>query len=102
MSGSQSQSGNKPKDAPAFLFDFDGTPIDSIYRHVVACYEAPLDAAIELSAWRIHRRIRMSGGLLVNALARETDRHLNEGDPADLLWHLDELGVRRDGWIDAE
>ena len=32
---------------------------------------------IELSVWRIHRRIGMSGGLLVNALLRETGRELS-------------------------
>jgi HAD superfamily hydrolase (TIGR01509 family) len=57
---------------PAFLFDLDGTLVDSVYSHVLA-WRAALEAAgIELSVWRIHRRIGMSGGLLVNALLRET------------------------------
>ena len=90
MSGSQSQSGKKPKDAPTFLFDFDGTLIDSVYQHVVAWHEALLKAGIELSVWRIHRRIGMSGGLLVNALSREPDRHLKEGEVAQLQqWHAE-------------
>ena len=77
MSGSQSQSGKDSKAAPAFLFDFDGTLIDSVYQHVVAWHEALLKAGIELSVWRVHRRIGMSGGLLVNALSRETNRRLS-------------------------
>ena len=57
---------------PAFLFDLDGTLVDSVYQHVLAWREALERAGIELSVWRIHRRIGMSGGLLVNALLRET------------------------------
>ncbi|HUJ44599.1 MAG TPA: hypothetical protein VLW52_13445, partial [Opitutaceae bacterium] len=56
---------------PAFLFDLDGTLVDSVYQHVLAWREALEGAGIELSVWRIHRRIGMSGGLFVSALARE-------------------------------
>src|SRR6266540_1463411 len=62
------------KFGPAFLFDLDGTLIDSVYQHVLAWREALASAGMELSVWRIHRRIGMSGGLLVNALLRETGR----------------------------
>jgi HAD superfamily hydrolase (TIGR01549 family) len=55
-----------------FLFDLDGTLVDSVYQHVLAWREALEAAGIELAVWRIHRRIGMSGGLLVNALLRET------------------------------
>jgi beta-phosphoglucomutase-like phosphatase (HAD superfamily) len=55
---------------PAFLFDLDGTLVDSVYQHVLAWKEA-LDAeGIELSVWRIHRKIGMSGGLFTNQLLR--------------------------------
>lgn len=57
---------------PALLFDLDGTLVDSVYQHVLAWQEALEEAGIELSVWRIHRRIGMSGGLFVNALMRET------------------------------
>jgi HAD superfamily hydrolase (TIGR01509 family) len=43
---------------------------------VLAWREALEEAGIELSVWCIHRRIGMSGGLLVNALLRETGRAL--------------------------
>jgi beta-phosphoglucomutase-like phosphatase (HAD superfamily) len=57
---------------PIFLFDLDGTLVDSVYQHVLAWKEA-LDAeGIELSVWRIHRKIGMSGGLFTNQLLRET------------------------------
>ena len=65
------------KNAPAFLFDLDGTLVDSVYQHVLAWREALESLGIELAVWRIHRRIGMSGGLLVNALLRETGRQVS-------------------------
>ena len=59
---------------PAFLFDLDGTLVDSVYQHVLAWREALESAGIELAVWRIHRRIGMSGGLFLSALLRETGR----------------------------
>ena len=61
---------------PAFLFDLDGTLVDSVYQHVLAWREALESAGIELAVWRIHRRVGMSGGLLVNALLRETGQQV--------------------------
>ena len=55
-----------------FLFDLDGTLLDSVYQHVLA-WKSSLDAeGIPLSVWRIHRKIGMSGGLFANILLRET------------------------------
>src|ERR1700682_5500524 len=62
---------------PALLFDLDGTLVDSVYQHVLAWREALEEGGIQLSVWRIHRRIGMSGGMMVNALARETGKQLN-------------------------
>src|SRR5260370_17366784 len=69
---------------PAFLFDLDGTLVDSVYQHVLAWRQALETADIELSVWRIHRRIGMSGGLFVNALGREMDRPLSAEAAAQL------------------
>ena len=66
--------------APAFLFDLDGTLIDSVYQHVIAWRAALARLEIDLSVWRIHRRIGMSGGLFVSALLRETGRSLSSDD----------------------
>ena len=65
---------------PAFLFDLDGTLIDSVYQHVIAWRAALTAIGIDLSVWRIHRRIGMSGGLFVHALLRETGRTLSPED----------------------
>jgi HAD superfamily hydrolase (TIGR01509 family) len=57
---------------PVFLFDLDGTLVDSVYQHVLAWKDALDQEGIELSVWRIHRKIGMSGGLFTNQLLRET------------------------------
>jgi HAD superfamily hydrolase (TIGR01549 family) len=58
---------------PAFLFDLDGTLIDSVYQHVIAWREALEEVGVSLAVWKLHRRIGMSGGLFVTALLRELD-----------------------------
>ncbi|HEU5407290.1 MAG TPA: HAD family hydrolase [Nitrospira sp.] len=67
-------------DVLAFLFDLDGTLVDSVYQHVLAWREATQAAGIELPVWRIHRQIGMSGGLMLHALLRETGRPLSTDD----------------------
>jgi phosphoglycolate phosphatase-like HAD superfamily hydrolase len=79
---------------PAFLFDLDGTLVDSVYQHVLAWQEALDQVGIELSVWRIHRRIGMSGGLFVNALFRETGRDINPNE-ADQLLRLHAAAYKR-------
>src|SRR5437879_7575709 len=69
---------------PAFLFDLDGTLVDSVYQHVLAWREALEEAGIALSVWRIHRRIGMSGGLFVQALLRETGHQVTTAEAARL------------------
>jgi HAD superfamily hydrolase (TIGR01549 family) len=61
-----------PPAKTSFLFDLDGTLVDSVYEHVLAWHDALREEGIELSVWRIHRRIGMSGGLFANMLLRET------------------------------
>jgi HAD superfamily hydrolase (TIGR01509 family) len=60
----------------AFVFDLDGTLVDSVYQHVLAWQDALDEVGMELSVWRIHRKIGMSGGLFSNALLRETGREV--------------------------
>ena len=67
---------------PAFLFDLDGTLVDSVYQHVLAWREALEEVGLELSVWRIHRRIGMSGGLFLDALLRETGRRFGADEAA--------------------
>jgi HAD superfamily hydrolase (TIGR01509 family) len=70
--------------APAFIFDLDGTLVDSVYQHVLAWREALERGGMQLSVWSIHRRIGMSGGLLVNALLRETHRDISPAEAEQL------------------
>jgi HAD superfamily hydrolase (TIGR01509 family) len=75
---------------PAFLFDLDGTLVDSVYQHVLAWRQALEQSGIELAVWRIHRKIGMSGGLFANALLRETGRPVT----AELAEQLQQLHVQ--------
>jgi HAD superfamily hydrolase (TIGR01509 family) len=69
----------------AFLFDLDGTLVDSVYQHVLAWREALEKVGIELAVWRIHRRIGMSGGLMANAILRETGHAVTDEEAGRLL-----------------
>jgi HAD superfamily hydrolase (TIGR01549 family) len=62
---------------PVFLFDLDGTLVDSVYQHVLSWKKALDHEGIDLSVWRIHRKIGMSGGLFANQLLRETKLEIN-------------------------
>lgn len=63
--------GQEPASVPALLFDLDGTLIDSVYDHIVAWREALRAANITAPAWRIHRRVGMSGKFMLRELLRE-------------------------------
>jgi HAD superfamily hydrolase (TIGR01509 family) len=84
---------------PALLFDLDGTLVDSVYQHVLAWHEVLGEAGMELSVWRIHRRIGMSGGLFVNALLRETGKRLTAEEAKELLAKHTQAFVRRLGEV---
>jgi phosphoglycolate phosphatase-like HAD superfamily hydrolase len=71
----------------ALIFDLDGTLIDSVYAHTFAWQKALSEFGLEAPAYSIHRRIGMSGALLVKAIARE---HGNKPLPGakELLGYL--------------
>ena len=56
----------------SFIFDLDGTLTDSVYQNVAAWKQALDSEGIALAMWRIHRKIGMSGGLMLKTLVRET------------------------------
>lgn len=90
---------DRKSERPALLFDLDGTLVDSVYQHVLAWRDALEEAEIELSVWRIHRRIGMSGGLFVNALIRETGATLTPDEIRTLLDLHANAYVRRQSQI---
>jgi beta-phosphoglucomutase-like phosphatase (HAD superfamily) len=71
----------------SFLFDLDGTLVDSVDQHVLAWQEALEAEGIALSVWRIHRKIGMSGGLFTNMLLRETELKI-DAEQIDRLHRL--------------
>src|SRR5437762_12955220 len=82
----------------AFLFDLDGTLVDSVYQHVLAWREAMAGVGIELAVWTIHRRIGMSGGLMANAILRETGHAVTADEAGRLLrLHTEERRVGSGG-----
>ena len=69
---------NKPQNRqPAFLFDLDGTLIDSVYEHSLAWQEALEKIGIHLPVAVIHRRIGMSGETLLHAFQREAGKKIS-------------------------
>src|ERR687893_532491 len=62
----------------ALIFDLDGTLVDTVYAHVFAWQRALAERDMSVDAWRIHRRIGMSGGLFARALGRELGRELTD------------------------
>jgi HAD superfamily hydrolase (TIGR01549 family) len=60
----------------ALIFDLDGTLVDTVYAHVFAWQRALAEAEMPIEAWKIHRRMGMSGGLFTRAVAREVGRPL--------------------------
>ena len=85
--------------ATSFLFDLDGTLIDSVYQHVAAWQQALHAAGIELSVWRIHRRIGMSGGLFTEMLLREIDRQITPALLEELQKRHAEAYVALRKWV---
>jgi HAD superfamily hydrolase (TIGR01509 family) len=80
---------------PALLFDLDGTLVDSVYQHVVAWHEALSQCGIEVSVWRLHRRIGMSGGLFLHALQREIPVEIDAETQAEVSRLHAEAYLRR-------
>ena len=64
----------------AFIFDLDGTLVDTVYAHVFAWQRALAEVGMPIDGWRIHRRIGMSGGLFARAVAREVGRPLDDAE----------------------
>jgi len=68
----------------ALIFDLDGTLVDTVYGHVLAWQRALSEAGIAVDAWKIHRRIGMSGGLFTRAVAREIGREIAPAEARSL------------------
>jgi len=61
----------------AFLFDLDGTLVDSSYEHTLAWRNALRQEGFDVPTWKVHRRIGMSGGLISHAILIEVGRDLS-------------------------
>jgi HAD superfamily hydrolase (TIGR01549 family) len=61
-----------------FILDLDGTLVDSVYQHVYAWHVALQSCGYDLPMWQIHRKIGMSGGLLIRSLSNELGQPIGE------------------------
>ena len=64
----------------AVIFDLDGTLVDTVYGHTLAWQRVLGEAGIHIEAWKIHRLIGMSGGLLTKAAGHEIGRELPDAE----------------------
>jgi HAD superfamily hydrolase (TIGR01509 family) len=81
----------------AFILDLDGTLVDSVYQHVVAWHTTLRQCGMPLPMWRLHRKIGMSGGFLMNGLAVELGRSIDEETAKTLqAMHGKEFAAMRD------
>jgi HAD superfamily hydrolase (TIGR01509 family) len=75
----------------AVIFDLDGTLVDTVYGHALAWWQVLDEAGLPVPAWKVHRLIGMSGGLITKAAAHELGRELNEQEVERLQQRHGEL-----------
>ncbi len=61
----------------ALIFDLDGTLVDSVYEHVAAWHIAFTSHGITLPAFEYHKRVGMTGAMLVRAVSDAFDLDLS-------------------------
>ena len=78
MPKTPSDEGLGQRKTPSFLFDLDGTLLDSVYEHVTTWREVLFDDGIYVPSARIHRCVGMSGALMLHMLFKELGTKLSE------------------------
>jgi HAD superfamily hydrolase (TIGR01549 family) len=68
-----------------FVFDVDGTLVDTNYQHALAWYRAFRRFDVTPALWRIHRAVGMGGDQLVEAVAGK-DVEREHGDDLRSAW----------------
>jgi hypothetical protein len=85
--------------AQAITYGATGEPDDSVYQHVLAWRAALSAEGNDLSVWRIHRKIGMSGGLFTSMLLRETGYHIDperiKKNGCGICMRCSSIGTRR-------
>ena len=65
---------------PGFVFDLDGTLLDSVYQHVIAWQRAFADVGLDVELWRVHRRVGMSGARVAARAAAEAGHQVSPSE----------------------
>jgi beta-phosphoglucomutase-like phosphatase (HAD superfamily) len=71
-------------DKHALIFDLDGTFIDTVYAHVIACQSSFAAEEMTIEAWSLHAKIGLSGEQLAITVARELGKTIS-ADQAECL-----------------
>jgi HAD superfamily hydrolase (TIGR01549 family) len=58
-----------------FIFDVDGTLVDSTYHHALAWHRALRACGLDVPMWKVHRSIGMGGDRLVAAVCGDVVEH---------------------------
>jgi len=66
------------------VFDLDGTLVDSVYQHVSAWHAAFRRCGWEFPVYKLHRKIGMSGRVLISALSRALSRECPDAERDEL------------------
>lgn len=83
----------------AFIFDLDGTLLDSVYQHIAALREAVERLGVKVPNWCLHRGIGASHNLLIRSLVRETGCDLSDKDAGRLRKYHGEAYLTRVGEV---
>ena len=78
MPKARSTKGPEKRKTPSFLFDLDGTLLDSAYEHVMAWREALIEEDVYVPNARIHRCVGMSGELMLRTIFKELGSRLSQ------------------------
>lgn len=62
----------------ALIFDLDGTLVDSVYEHVAAWHIAFASAGVTVPAFEYHKRVGMTGAMLVSSISDAFDLDLSQ------------------------
>lgn len=64
--------------ATPLIFDLDGTLVDSVYLHVAAFQRALCEAHVDIPLYEVHKRVGMTGELMLHALSDAFDLRLDQ------------------------
>jgi len=62
---------------PSFVFDLDGTLVDSVYQHVTAWHTAFQRCGYDFPVYLLHRKMGLSGPVMIKVVSRELRQQIS-------------------------